>query len=170
MEDTVDYILERLGKLELQLHYLEQAAQEDCIVVKRRKLHDDCIYPTKANEDDAGWDVYAIEDITLHPFVPVKVKTGLSIQMPKRYHCDVRARSGIGGKGTAVLAGLIDCPYTGELIVCLCNINQAISPQILKGERCAQLVFNKDITVLWSDAEFTETSRGSDGFGSSGRF
>jgi len=181
MEDISDYIIERLGKLELQVHYIEESLQEDMIFVKRRKLDDSCIYPTQAHEGDSGSDLYSIEDKTLVYGCPTKIKTGLSIQMPKGYRCDIRPRSGLGSKGIDVLGGVIDGPYTGELIVCLINLNYPMCDdripakeeyefKIAKGEKIAQLVFSKNVQVVWSDAEFEETSRGSSGFGSSGRF
>lgn len=179
MEDISDYIIERLGKLELQLHYLEESLQEDVILVKRRKLDDSCIYPTQAHSGDSGSDLYSIEDKTLVYGTPTRVRTGLSIQMPKGYRCDIRPRSGLGSKGIDVLAGVIDGPYIGELVVCLINLNYPLGLKpareeyefkIAKGEKIAQLVFSKNVKVLWTEAEFEETSRGSAGFGSSGRF
>jgi len=79
----VEYILERLGRLEMDVHYLQNYAEREDIFVKRKKLHEDAIFPTQANEDDAGWDLYALEDTELEFAVPVKVKTGIAVQMPK---------------------------------------------------------------------------------------
>lgn len=168
MNDTIEYLLEKLGKLETQVHYIEQSLQEDILIVKRRKLNEECVYPTQGYKGDVGHDVYAIEDIDLPFGKPVKIKTGLSLQFPNGYGCHVRDRSGLGSKGIHVLAGTIECSYRGEYIVCLVNLQDGYTHSIKKGDRIAQLVFSKVPTVIWSDAEFQDTERGGNGFGSTG--
>ena len=170
----VEYILERLGKLEMDVHYLQNYAEREDIFVKRKKLHEDAIYPTQANEDDAGWDLYALEDTELEFAVPVKVKTGIAVQMPKGWWANIKPRSGLGSKCIDVLGGVIDSGYTGELVVMLVNLNSARNSaglpiySIKKGDKIAQLVFTKLPKVTFCDSPFTETQRGEKGFGSSG--
>lgn len=198
-EDTTDYILDKISKLELDIHYLQVAMEHETILVKRRKLHEDCILPTQAYENDAGHDIYSIEDVELPFGIPVKVKTGLSLQLPQGYYVSIRDRSGLGSKGIHVLGGVVDCDYTGEYCVILVNLNQVVvndgngvsrsgwgndgsnnmfllknnEKQVLytlpKGSKIAQLVFSRVPSVVYSDSEFEDRTRGKNGFGSSGK-
>ncbi|WP_133128491.1 dUTP diphosphatase [Legionella nagasakiensis] len=81
-------------------------------------------------------------------------------------------RSGLGHKHGIVLGnlvGLIDSDYQGELKISCWNRSQehfTVNP----GERIAQLVFLPIVQASFSIVDsFTESSRGQDGFGSSGR-
>ena len=81
-------------------------------------------------------------------------------------------RSGLGHKHGIVLGnlvGLIDSDYQGELKVSCWNRNQehfTIEP----GDRIAQLVFLPVVQPSFKIVDaFEESSRGEDGFGSSGR-
>ncbi|HNS42302.1 MAG TPA: dUTP diphosphatase [Taishania sp.] len=121
----------------------------------------------------AGMDVRANlnEPITLEPFQRALIKTGLFIELPQGYECQVRPRSGLAFKnGITVLnsPGTIDADYRGEIGVILINLsNEAFV--VNDGERVAQLVFAK-----YEQAEFVEvdvlsdTQRGTGGFGSTG--
>jgi dUTP pyrophosphatase len=81
-------------------------------------------------------------------------------------------RSGLGHKHGIVLGnlvGLIDSDYQGELMISCWNRGNSefsISP----GDRIAQLIIVPVIQTSFKIVEnFTETDRGNDGFGSSGR-
>lgn len=187
-EEAISYLMDRISKLEMDVHYLQVAAEQETILVKRRKLHEDCVFPFQKNPSDAGHDLVSIEDVELPFGVPVKIKTGLSLQLPEGYYVSIRDRSGLGSKGIHVLGGVIDCEYTGEYMVILVNLNKKeartnirlsntglsalddLKPyQIKKGDKIAQLVFSKLPKVYWSDEDFDETQRGEKGFGASGR-
>ena len=56
--------------------------------------HPNAKIPTYANDTDAGMDVYALEDITIHPGETVLVKTGLKVAIPVGYEIQVRPKSG----------------------------------------------------------------------------
>lgn len=149
------------------------------------------LIPSKAHDDDAGYDLRSKEDITLAPMSVTLVHTGVHICMhPKidrsmgldivQYHmlADVRSRSGLALKqGLFVLnsPGTIDQSYKGETCVIMFNTKQE-PYQIKRGDRIAQLVFlYQPITHLISvdKEEFesldTDSDRGSGGFGSTGR-
>lgn len=151
----------------------------------------DDLIPSKAHDDDAGYDLRSNEDITLSPMSVTLVHTGVHICMhPKikrsmgldivQYHmlADVRSRSGLALKqGLFVLnsPGTIDQSYKGEICVIMFNTKQE-PYQIKRGDRIAQMVFlYQPITHLISvdKEEFesldTDSDRGSGGFGSTGR-
>ena len=127
-------------------------------------------YETSAS---AGLDVRAnlSESIELKPLARVLVKTGLFLEIPEGYECQVRPRSGLAlKKGITVLnsPGTIDADYRGEVGVILVNLSSEIFT-IENGERVAQLVFAEVQQAQWEEADnLTETERGAGGFGSTG--
>jgi dUTP pyrophosphatase len=124
----------------------------------------------------AGLDLLAAvpEDapVVLVPGRHAIVPTGLSIALPEGYEAQVRPRSGLAAKhGVTVLnsPGTIDADYRGE--VCVLLINHGAEPfTIRRGERIAQMVIanvvRADLTIATA---LTTTTRGSGGFGSTGR-
>lgn len=145
--------------------------------IKIKKLHDDAKIPERNNNDDAGLDLFAIDDYFIVPGQVVKVRTGIAIQICHEsndyntYAGFIFDRSSLGSKGISKVAGLIDQGYTGEIIVCLTNHNNpAISYEIKAGDKVAQIVFQKvETPVIREVTEFIETARGKNGFGSSGK-
>jgi dUTP pyrophosphatase len=127
-------------------------------------------YETSAS---AGMDVRANidEPITLLPFERALVKTGLFLEIPTEFECQVRPRSGLAlKKGLTVLntPGTIDADYRGEVGVILINLSdQPI--KIEDGERIAQLIFAPVVQATWEVTDaLTESDRGAGGFGSTG--
>ncbi len=121
----------------------------------------------------AGLDVRANLDapITLEPMERTLVKTGLFLEIPVGYECQVRPRSGLAlKKGITVLnaPGTIDADYRGEVGVILINLSN--EPFVIEnGERVAQLVFARYEQAEWQETEtLTTTERGAGGFGSTG--
>jgi dUTP pyrophosphatase len=129
--------------------------------------------PTYETSASAGLDVRANSDqpILLHPFERALVKTGLFLEIPLGYECQVRPRSGLAlKKGITVLnsPGTIDADYRGEVGVILINLSQE-TVVIESGERIAQLIFAKVEQAEWNEVEIlSETARGEGGFGSTG--
>ena len=127
-------------------------------------------YETSAS---AGLDIRAniSEAIELKPLGRTLVKTGLFMEIPEGYECQVRPRSGLAlKKGISVLnsPGTIDADYRGEVGVILINLSNETFT-IENGERIAQLVFAKVEQAAWEKVDvLTETDRGAGGFGSTG--
>lgn len=129
--------------------------------------------PSYETIDSAGMDVRAMldEPVVLKPMERALIKTGLFLEIPAGYECQVRPRSGLAlKKGITVLnaPGTIDADYRGEVGVILINLSNE-SFTVENGERIAQLVFARfeqaDFEVV---DELTETDRGAGGFGSTG--
>ena len=141
------------------------------VKVINRSKHQLPAYETVAS---AGMDVRANieEQITLKPLERRLITTGLFMEIPKGFECQVRPRSGLAFKhGITVLnaPGTIDADYRGELGVILINLSQE-DFVINDGERIAQLVFANCEPASWEEtAELSETNRGAGGFGSTGR-
>lgn len=129
--------------------------------------------PTYETNSSAGLDVRANlnENIVLDPFERALVKTGLYMEIPVGFECQVRPRSGLAlKKGITVLntPGTIDADYRGEVGVILINLSNE-KVVIEDGERIAQLVFAPVEQAHWIESiELSETERGAGGFGSTG--
>jgi dUTP pyrophosphatase len=111
------------------------------------------------------------ESITLKPLERALVKTGLFMEIPVGFECQVRPRSGLAlKKGISVLnaPGTVDADYRGEVGVILINLSNE-NFIIEDGERIAQLVFAEVKQANWIEVvELSETDRGEGGFGSTG--
>ncbi|HEX4872716.1 MAG TPA: dUTP diphosphatase [Nevskiaceae bacterium] len=130
--------------------------------------------PAYATPGSAGLDLRALLDapLTLEPGQTQLLRTGLAIHIGNPHLAAViLPRSGLGHKHGIVLGnlvGLIDSDYQGELMVsCWNRGSSAFTIQPL--ERIAQLVFVPVTQVRFERVEaFTDSSRGSGGFGSTG--
>lgn len=135
--------------------------------------HSKHLLPAYETPSSAGLDVRANldESITLKPFERALVKTGLFMEIPVGYECQVRPRSGLAlKKGITVLnsPGTIDADYRGEVGVILINLSNETFV-VEDGERIAQLVFAQVEQAEWNlSIELSETERGAGGFGSTG--
>jgi len=121
----------------------------------------------------AGMDVRAnlTESICLNPLERKLIPTGIFLEIPAGFECQVRPRSGLAFKnGITVLnsPGTIDADYRGEVGVIL--INLSTEPFVVEnGERIAQLVFSKVEQIEFElVGALSETDRGTGGFGSTG--
>ncbi len=124
----------------------------------------------KEDRWDAGYDLFADEDKTIHGQSREVVKTGIAIEMPRNLAGFIWPRSGLSVKqGIDVLAGVIDAGYRGEIMVCLYNTSNEVV-QMKRGDRIAQIVFQEVplISLLCRD-ELGNSQRGSNRFGSTGK-
>ena len=92
--------------------------------MKIKKLNKNAIIPTK-NMEAAGLDLYALEDVIVKPNEKAKVKTGISVELPKDTFAQVVGRSGISLKTPLnVITGTIDNDYRGDIGVIIHNTSQ----------------------------------------------
>lgn len=146
-----------------------------------KRLHEGAILPTRNNDTDAGLDLYASEDVEIdavkvsNNFIRVnigsaKIETGIAVEIPKGYFGKVVGRSGLSFNHNILCSeGTIDAPYRGELKVLLYNLSSR-PYQIRKGDRIAQLVISKcELPIPVEVNELSDSNRGADGFGDSGR-
>jgi dUTP pyrophosphatase len=131
--------------------------------------------PTYATEGSAGLDLRACLDHSLQllPGQTELIPTGISIHIEDpQFAAIILPRSGLGHKHGIVLGnlvGLIDSDYQGPLMVSCWNRGEdhfTIDP----GERIAQLVLvpvkQAEFNIV---SEFTQSHRGSGGFGHTGK-
>jgi len=130
--------------------------------------------PQHATAGSAGMDLRACIDapLTLTAGNAELIPTGISIYIgDPELAAVLLPRSGLGHKSGIVLGnlvGLIDSDYQGPLLVSLWN-RGATAFTINPGDRIAQMVFVPVVQVGFDVVEdFSATSRGAGGFGSSG--
>lgn len=139
------------------------------------KIINDSSNPLPAYEtpSSAGMDVRARLDspVTLQPLQRALIPTGLRIQLPQGYECQVRPRSGLALKHGISLVntpGTIDADYRGEIGIIVINLSDQ-PYTIIDGERIAQLVIKEYVHVTWEQVDrIDETERGEGGFGHTG--
>ena len=141
--------------------------------IKVKKLLEHAVLPEYAHGplEDAGLDVRSIEGAILVPNIPVAVATGLAFEIPAGYELQLRPRSGLALKYAITLANspaTIDPGYRGELKVILLNLGK-FPYEIHAGDRIAQMVLSKYEAVTWDETDLGDSTRGTGGFGSSGR-
>jgi len=137
-----------------------------------KRLDDDAILPSYATEGSAGLDLSSLESVTIAPRRSVRVRTGLSVEIPHGFEGQVRPRSGLAVRhGVTVInaPGTIDSDYRGEVQVALVNLGREPF-QIEPGDRIAQLIIAPVTRVeVLAASELSSTERGGGGFGSTGR-
>lgn len=137
-----------------------------------QRLHPAARLPVRAHDDDAGYDLCALEAATLAPGERAMLRTGIAIELPAGHAGLVVPRSGLAARhGIAIVnaPGLIDAGYRGELKVLLLNTDRERAFEIAAGDRIAQLVVVAVATPPIVEAEaLAATMRGEGGFGSSG--
>lgn len=111
------------------------------------------------------------EPITLQPLERALIPTGLRIELPHGYECQIRPRSGLAlKKGISLVntPGTVDSDYRGEIGVIMINLsNEPFT--VTDGERIAQMVVKEYVRVDWEPAErLDETKRGDGAFGHTG--
>ena len=132
------------------------------------------VLPNYETIASAGMDIRAHleNEIVLPPMERVIIPTGLFMELPVGYEAQVRPRSGLAAKhGLTVLnsPGTVDADYRGEIGVILVNLSNTAFT-IKNGERIAQMVIAKHDRAEWEEVQsLSDTSRGTGGFGSTGR-
>lgn len=123
--------------------------------IKIKPINENSILPTHSHPYDAGWDCYAQSD-------GEGLKgLGFSIDIPNGYVGLILPRSSMNLKGAYSAIGVIDSGYAGEVKAIIKNVD------IKKGDKiCQLLIIPTPIPELVIDLD---NSRGTKGFGSTGR-
>jgi dUTP pyrophosphatase len=140
-----------------------------------KRLGKDIPLPDYATDGSAGLDLRACldEPLLIQAGETQLIPTGISIYIEDPSLCAMLLpRSGLGHKHGIVLGnlvGLIDSDYQGQLFVsCWNRGHQSFTIEI--GERIAQMVIVPVVRAHFERVdEFTESQRGTGGFGHTGR-
>lgn len=129
--------------------------------------------PRFAKGGDAGADVYSRIDISIAPGERALVPTGIAIALPQGFAAFAHPRSGLAIKhGISMVnaPGTIDAGFRGEIQIILINHDLKETFSIKRGDRIAQLVFQRVENPEFVEVEeLPGSGRGQEGFGSTGR-
>lgn len=129
--------------------------------------------PRYQHDGDAGLDLSSRIDFVLKPGERAIVPTGIAVAIPRGCAGLVLIRSGLAARHGIQCVnspGLIDSGYRGEIAVILLNTDKREAFVVRRGDRIAQLVIQRvEEVALEKVDEFDDTTRGTGGFGSTGR-
>ena len=138
------------------------------------RLDPDLTLPAYAHPGDAGADLVTAVDVTLQPGERALVPTGIAMAVPEGYVALVHPRSGLAARhGLSIVnaPGTIDAGYRGEVSVLLVNLDPREPIELRRGDRIAQLVFQRVEQAGFVEVEvLPESVRGVGGYGSTGGF
>lgn len=123
------------------------------------------IKPDRAHYNDAGADVFSLDNYVINPGETLKVPLGIGLEIPDGYVGFICPKSGLSSRGLVSELSPIDSGYRGEIHVILHNQSDE-KIMINKNKKIGQVVI---LPVVL--AEFTENldnSRGTGVFGSTG--
>ena len=137
--------------------------------IEIQRLAPDAKLPTRAHADDAGLDLYSLEDILITPGQGKVTRTGIAIALPPNTVGIVADRSSLAKRGVKTAGGVIDAGYRGEIHIVLWNVSTE-EVHLKQGERIAQLLIVPALTPMPKEVDtLPDSLRGSKGFGSSGK-
>lgn len=170
-------IQEKLDFLDLIIKSIEDLVNSvgyrDSVAVAVEFCHPNAKEPTYANPDDAGCDVYAVEDTEIAPGETKIIPTGLKVAIPAGWMISVRPRSGMSAKTGIRVAnapGTIDTGYRNEVGIILHNTSDEVYT-VNEGDRIAQFVIEPAPMIKFKKVDSVEEigqNRGG-GFGHSGK-
>ena len=138
--------------------------------IKIKRLKPDAVLPKYVHPGDVGLDLYSLEDCTITPGEVKIFYVGFALEFEIGYAGIVKDKSSFGCRGIHCVGGVFDAGYRGEYNVGLINLSPAPF-EVAKGQKIAQLViFPVAIADLVEVDELSESSRGTGGFGSTGKF
>ena len=132
-------------------------------------LDEGAFAPTRAHEQDAGLDLYAMEDQVVPARESAVFDTGVHVELPFGCAGLLVSKSGLNVKFDITSTGLIDEGYTGSIKVKLYN-HGGYDLTVRRGNKISQLViFPVRYEPVRLAREINGGDRGNNGFGSTGR-
>ncbi|KAG9301305.1 hypothetical protein G9A89_004057 [Geosiphon pyriformis] len=160
IETTPIYLIE--NQPALQLKYFNNNRQR--------------IKPKKAHEIDAEYNLRYPDKNTfvLKPKSLTKINLRIALKIPPGAMIQIASQSSLASKGINVKGGIIDAGYTGDITVMLQNEADK-SFKIKHAEKIAQAIYLPLINIsglqlVNQREQLGKSNRGTQGFGSTGRF
>jgi dUTP pyrophosphatase len=136
--------------------------------VKIKKLSENAVIPTYSKEGDAAMDL-TVTSMEIIDNEHIKYGFGIAVEIPIGYVGFVFPRSSCY-KQRQILSnavGVIDSGYRGEISAVMIGTS---SHSYKVGERAAQLIILPYPEIEFEEvSELSETERGKDGYGSTGK-
>ena len=113
------------------------------------------------------------DPIKIAPNTSALIPTGISVAIPNDVEIQIRPRSGLAAKSSISVLntpGTIDSDYRGELKIILFNHSKE-EFVVRNNDRIAQIVLMPVLKIDFEEVDnLPNTLRGSDGFGSTGKW
>lgn len=139
--------------------------------IRVQKTHPNAGLPSYKHPGDSGMDLSSLDTVFIQPGATELINTGLKFELPENIELQIRPRSGLSLKSKLRIAnspGSVDSNYRGEVKIIAHNTGSTVIV-INKGDRIAQAVFCPIMRVELVESRIdVDTSRGSNGFGSTG--
>jgi dUTP pyrophosphatase len=150
----------------------DRAPDRERLQVLVQRIDSEVPPPAYAWPGDAGADIVTAQDIVLAPGERAVLPTGIAIALPDGFAAFVHPRSGLAAKaglGLVNAPGTIDSGYRGEIKVIVINHDRSQPLELRRGERIAQLVFQRVERADFVEvARLPESARADGGHGSTG--
>jgi dUTP pyrophosphatase len=147
---------------------------ESLLPVQVVRLDPELPLPSYAHPGDAGADLVTAVDLRLEPGERALAPTGIAVAVPEGYVALVHPRSGLAARhGLSIVntPGTVDAGYRGEIKVLLVNLDPVEPIELKRGDRVAQLVFQRVEKAVFEEVgTLPDSARGSGGYGSTGGF
>lgn len=133
------------------------------------KLDDGAFMPERAHDTDAGYDLRTPVDFELPAHGTALIDMGVHVELPAGACGILISKSGLNVRHNITSTGLIDEGYRGSIAVKLYNHGDD-DLAFRRGDKISQLVITLYLaTDLVQVDELSDTDRGENGFGSTGR-
>jgi len=148
--------------------------EEVTVLIRRLPGSEDLPLPQYQTAQAVAMDLHAAvaETTQLLPGEIRLVPCGFAIAVPAGFEAQIRPRSGLAARSGVTVVnspGTIDSDYRGEVTVALINLGSTAFA-IDRGMRIAQLLVVPVPRVRWEEVvELPDTTRGTGGFGHTGR-
>lgn len=137
--------------------------------IKIKKLKENVKMPSYAHPGDVGMDLYGMETVTILPGEHVRLYHGFALEFPEGYAAIIMDKSSISKAGLTKMGGIFDAGFRGEYNTHLVNLSTQ-PYTIEEGDKVSQLIiFPVSIVELEEADSLSESSRGTGGFGSTGK-
>ena len=126
--------------------------------------------PTIAHIGDAAYDLYCKESIVIQPASRAVLPLGIATCFTPNLVAIVKDKSSLALRGLTVLGGVIDSGYRGEWKIIMFNSSTSEPFGFASGDKVAQFILlPKFIPRIYEVNELPDSSRGTGGFGSTGK-
>lgn len=139
--------------------------------IKFKKLNSAAVAPKQGTSGSAGFDLTAITREYDENNQVWEYSTGIAVEIPKGFVGLIFPRSSVFRTGVILsnCCGVIDSDYRGDIKVKFYSLWEHFAPYQI-GERVCQLVIvpTPEVEYIQSE-ELSQTSRGTGGYGSTGK-
>lgn len=137
--------------------------------IKFKKSRNDAVVPSRANPNDVGYDLTALELVKKYGNNTYMYDTGICIQAPENYYTEIVPRSSISKTGYILSnsVGVIDPDFRGSLKICLTKVDPEAADLVCPFVKCQLLIRKANYATFEEVQTLTDTVRGDGEFGSS---